>query len=568
MSTTINLPRDTTLRELVALHKANLLAGGNTTAIDLCYNGLVKGCTSAAQVDALFVEWWNSQWEEGTTTRNALLARWFGTVLDDDRVYGVKLPLFATSNSPTGEKIYDNANLVCVPSTEATAGRDDYAHLPQFWCLEVSMERNSDGTHTIYAVEHIDDLSVVRSGEHLCQVLQKNTYTREWLEGGYHYYAQRCHPATGYKSWAQGSSKTGVRYPYIANPKYYAGKDANNVITCGTGLAPVNYTSHTGGVSAWRSRGSHYSGAAGNLLKWQLAMMWVKYAKKGNSGTIEGCSNYNYQYRAAVAETGVKRIILTAAQAANLFVGSNVEVGDYDGEHTDRGDSHNYSDGRNILITAIEDVTIDNTDYKAVYVDAASTFDTTVNVTMISTLPYYSGWNDTVQGNDGSRYSATSGKEPGLIQKTEFMNGSYIIISDELWKWGKDSNDNFTFDCYTCHDQSKVASSITADYTKQEDLTLVFPDAVSGTWWYVEDVAIAADKGVLWPKKVSTSAGSGTGCKAGFYVKTEADALRAAWCCCYLSSTGNAGLPARASSSSVASAHWYGSIGCPSGISG
>ena len=39
------------------------------------------------------------------------------------------------------------------------------------------------------------------------------------------------------------------------------------------------------------------------------------------------------------------------------------------------------------------------------------------------------------------------------------------------------SDGNYTLDLYTCHDQSKVTTgSITADYTKQEDLTLTFAD--------------------------------------------------------------------------------------------
>ena len=42
-------------------------------------------------------------------------------------------------------------------------------------------------------------------------------------------------------------------------------------------------------------------------------------------------------------------------------------------------------------------------------------------------------------------------------------------------QWGKDADGNYTLDLYTCHDQSKVTTgSITADYTKQEDLTLTF----------------------------------------------------------------------------------------------
>ena len=53
-------------------------------------------------------------------------------------------------------------------------------------------------------------------------------------------------------------------------------------------------------------------------------------------------------------------------------------------------------------------------------------------------------------------------KEPGLLQKIEFMNGAYLIVSDELWQWSTDDNGDYNFECHTCHDQSKVASSITA----------------------------------------------------------------------------------------------------------
>ena len=126
-------------------------------------------------------------------------------------------------------------------------------------------------------------------------------------------------------------------------------------------------------------------------------------------------------------------------------------------------------------------------------------------------------------------------KEPGLIQRTEFQIGAYLIISDELWQWGTDADGNYTFDCYTCHDQSKVnGSSITSDYTKQEDLTLVFPAGSSSGWQYIEDTAVAEDKAVLWPDTVSTVAGSGTGCKAGFYVGLATSGVRAAWACCAL----------------------------------
>lgn len=174
MAETVNLPRDSTLRELVAVQKASIIASGNAAAIDRLYGSLVRAAKSVEEVNTLFVDWWNICWKEGVTTRNELCGRWFGTVLDDNRVHGTKEPLFATSQSAIGEATDDSVGLVCTPSTEAAANRDDFAKLPQFWALEVAAEKNADGTHTIYAVEFIDSYDDVRRSKHLCWVLQKN----------------------------------------------------------------------------------------------------------------------------------------------------------------------------------------------------------------------------------------------------------------------------------------------------------------------------------------------------------------------------------------------------------
>lgn len=549
------------LTELVAVQKAAVLAGSNMAAIDHLYGELVRSATSVKEVDALFVEWWKANWREGETTRNELLERWFGAVLDDERIHGVKFPLFATSQTAIGELTDDSVGLVCTPSTEANANRDDFAHLPQFWCLEVSAEKAADGSHTIYAVEHIDSYGEIRSGKHLCWVLQKNTFTKEWDEGGYRHFQMRCHPALGFDTWPQGTDRKGVVHAYIANPKYYAGLDSTGKITCGTGLCPVNYSSHTECVTKWRNRGTQYSGASGNLLKWQLAMIWLKYARKGNSGIISGCAYYYYGFQAAVSENGVERIILTAEQAANFLVGSTVNIG------TSRDGNQVAS---MIRITSIVDVEINGTAYKAVNLNnGGMAFNTVAGTTWISSMPYYSGWNDTVKGFDGSRYSPTTGKEPGLIQKTEFQNGAYLIVSDELWKWGKDGAGNFIFDCYTCHDQSKVTKdgTISADYDLQHDLRLTFPAETTSAWRYIEDIAIGKDRAVLWPAGVSTAAGGGTGCQAGFYVGVAADGVRAAWCCGHLHHGGLAGLPARTSDLAVTYSAWHGCAGSP-GLAG
>lgn len=82
-------------------------------------------------------------------------------------------------------------------------------------------------------------------------------------------------------------------------------------------------------------------------------------------------------------------------------------------------------------------------------------------------------------------------------------------------------------------------------------------------WQYIEDTAISNDPAVLWPAAASTRAGSGTGVKAGFFVKPAAFGVRAAWRCCTLYDGGNASLAAAYSSYWVGSAHWNGGAGVP-----
>ena len=60
MAETVNLPRDSTLRELVAVQKASIIASGNAAAIDRLYGSLVRAAKSVEEVNILFVDWWNA----------------------------------------------------------------------------------------------------------------------------------------------------------------------------------------------------------------------------------------------------------------------------------------------------------------------------------------------------------------------------------------------------------------------------------------------------------------------------------------------------------------------------
>lgn len=545
--------------------------------IDAVYNSLVKKAESVDEVNQLFKDWWNANWEEGSSTYNDMLERWFGKVLDDDKVYGVKLPLFETSTSPQGEYIEDSVGLTITNSTDEEVGQNDFAKTPQFWCVEVAAEKNADGSHTIYACEYIDDINVVRNGgpdneKHLVWVLQKNTYIHEYEKSGYSYIKIQCHPAENFVQWPQGTDRAGHTYSYIANPKYAAGIDDEGNIGCRTGLKPTCYMSMNQTIQAWRTRGPQYSGSSACFYKWAYIMYALLTAKKGED---VGCNNYNYQYAAAVSESGVSRIILTADQANNLYVGSNVIIGNTEG-NKDRGQAAMYSLVKLRKISSIEEVSIeeDASSYKAVYIDVPdeTTFDTTVGTTYISTMPYYSGWTDTVKGTIGTKYNTNLNRQPFLLQKVELMNGAYNYASDELDQWSQQDDTHYLYDFYLCEDQTKVSTNgtITDDYIKKENATLTIDTTVyttNSSWYYIEDNLTDNNFEMLTPKKFSSSAGSGTGTRDAFYLKYETSEVRMPIVWAFLVYSGKAGLSCRASNVSPSWAIWPHVGGSP-GLSG
>lgn len=555
----------------------NAAIQGANDKIDAVYNSLVKKAESVDEVNQLFKDWWNANWEEGSSTYNDMLERWFGKVLDDDKVYGVKLPLFETSTSPQGEYIEDSVGLTITNSTDDQSGQNDFAKTPQFWCIEVAAEKNADGSHTIYACEFIDDINVVRNGgpdngKHLVWVLQKNTYVREYEESGYSYIKIQCHPAAGFVQWPQGTDRTGHTYSYIANPKYAAGIDDEGNIGCRTGLKPTCYMSMNQTIQAWRARGPQYSGSSACFYKWAYIMYALLTAKKGED---VGCNNYNYQYAAAVSENGVSRIILTADQANNLYVGSNVIIGNTEGDN-DRGQAAMYSLVKLRKISSIEEVTIeeDTSSYKAVYIDVpeGTTFDTTAGTTYISTMPFYSGWTDTVKGTIGTKYNTNLNKQPFLLQKVELMNGAYNYASDELDQWSQQDDTHYLYNFYLCEDQTKVSTNgtITDDYIKKENATLTIDTAVyttNNSWYYIGDNLADNNFKILSPKKFSTSAGSGTGTRDAFFLSYAASGVRIPNVWANLQGGGIAGLSCRGSNRSPSWSAWHSAGGCP-GLSG
>ena len=236
-------------------------------------------------------------------------------------------------------------------------------------------------------------------------------------------------------------------------------------------------------ITNYQTKGAGYWGA--DVDKWTFVyiMTLIKYANKSSQNVFAGCADYSYQYTAADKTlTGVNYFPLTDAQAANIIVGSCVEIGysqlntSTGALSTDRGSTTMHAYGNCIKVTkkeASETVGITN-----VFVDVNTTFDTadvdvstttypsTYAPVYISTMPWWSGSTDAVIGkHDGSIVSNSNSKYPFRIMGIECMIGAWGVISNCVMN----INSDYSTDFYVAGRgvaRSVNTTTITSTYTK------------------------------------------------------------------------------------------------------
>lgn len=498
---------------------------------------------------------------------DTIVRRWF-TLVWDDSTYGTKLYKFATSATPDGELIQASAELGATkPGTNATEAVDPYFQRGAFWAVEVAyeIENKEPVVKAVAGVNGVDRETLLSGKFGMVGVAQKTGWVCDTADDNYYYHYYRDAPAyfladaNAYKPLPEGVAVDGSLRPFVIHAKYMAGRGADGKLTSASGLAVVNFISMDGQRAEWKKRGADYCGICGCDLAFRMRMFWAKYGKKGNSGTLEGCSGYNYQYKAAVSETGVTRVIMTAAQADSYLVSSTVSVGDVGtGTSTDRGAASMRAKADKVRILSIEDVTVDGAAYKALNLDTATPFDTEKDKTIVSTMPWHSGSCDNVKGADGSPTSCTSGKEPFIIQLLECQPGSYAISADQLTE--QVLNDTaYTHRLVFFRQAAQIATSITANAVRSP-IVLTMPTTQTGQWMYEKDVEIDAD-GNMYPVDAGSGASSTNGCRAAVYVPTAGSRVNAWWAWNTLNDRGNCGLSGGNANNWTGNANWNGLCG-------
>ena len=385
------------------------------------------------------------------------------------------------STLSTGTKVGDNAGMTCTPSTNTVAGQDDYALLPLFAVIDCNWELGSGGKRIITAIDGITSANpfVRNDPTRPVGVLQMAPWMKyEEDDTSYTYWMSDQEGKEGFYPIPEAVDLDGTVHSWVVHAKYGLGDDLSSISGVPIRVWDISHNSQRTMIPQKFGANSYYCGKCSCDDAWMKLHVYIKYASLTLDDIMNGCcSYYNGNVHPAVAETGVKRVIVTTAQGNGLLVGSTMCLG----SSSYGGKSTQCSVVDRAKITSIEDVTIDGTAYKAVYLDVANTFNTTVDQ-FWSTMQWYTGSTDAVLGNDGSPYNSKSSKEPYKLQGIEQSYGCYEIIADTIFTYASlDGANVLTYN--VCRNATQFATSVTSNYKKA---SYVMPCPASAGWNYIK----------------------------------------------------------------------------------
>lgn len=478
------------------------------------------------------------------------------------KVYTTRIYKYDTSTSPTGVKLNDNEGLVRKPSTNTVIGQDDYREIGVFMHFPCNFTVDNKGFNHVTALQGQPDFrktGKVDVGEVTMSAWVGITDNPEYVD--YHY-SDSPNEALDLRPMGESINPDGTISPFMIHGKYGAG-DIDGVPYSSAGLILANGSqkggkpvSHTGLIAYMRKKGSMYVGTTNWDLFYKQLMMIILYATTNSRSVMAGCNSYSMQEMAAVAETGVTRVILPKAKANNYIVGSYVSVGDI-GSNTNKDRYYAYMHNLAYDVKILKIEPVDDTN-SAIYLDTEP-FNTTLT-TCISTMPWRTGSTDSVLGSDGSPFSNTDNKNPFKIQGIETGYGAYEVLSNVFMDIVTDEDGTPKRDVYICMDASLLTTDMNVAKTRYKKVAAQVA-YTAASWKYISKCFVDPALGIMVPTE--TKAGSTTGFCNGLYTDSGTSGQREWLSLGTLSDGAICGLWLLAADYGVGSASW----GIVSGVS-
>lgn len=473
--------------------------------------------------------------------------------------YGVEWDLFATNNSSSCTKLYDNVGLSITPGTDSVAEVNNYPKI--FESIDCNYI-NINGEDIITSLKGMSNY-----GETLSEIqnvtIDGVTYTPD--VGTIHFsryekyginssgkfeYSMSWIPKEDYNLIDLGKDKNGNFKPYFIIAKCVAGYDSNGKIRSAFGLDPscqLNGTttgtedvshpmSYTACINAFHARGDYYSAALMSEYGFIMRDFWLKFATRNTQSIMAGNTSNDYQYAVAIAETGVHRVVLTNAQAANIDLLSCVSVGDR-GTATNNDRINKYLHNICKCARVIAKETVD-TDHTALILDHAN-FNTT-STTYVSTMHERSGYSKFVRGRYGSPINNTNGKHGMVFNGIELAVGGYEVAGNAIL----DIVDNTgKREVYVTNNATKLSGTVSTIKSTYNKSSLSIQPTSLNAWNYITRYDYDLANGLMVPTEAGQSgSGTSTGFADGLYVDNAASGQRECLWLGYLHNFGYAGL--------------------------
>ena len=420
--------------------------------------------------------------------------------------YGIRIPKTAETDCI---KLGANADIpVPTTSTIASPGNDPYiSEGGPFRYLVSNCGVDENGVPFCTGIKGDDHFTFKPAKDQVVSAIpifwikieEYETYIDLWISDTWH---------PGYKVFVGSVLPDGSLRPYIPIARYGMTTNSEGNARSVSGAKCTTLTvSHNSLITQCKTATTGYSGKTSMDELYVKIMFLMKYATKSSQKYFTQCSGYAYQYLLSVAETGVKRVILTNAQADTLLVNSGMQLGTNTtgADNTDRNNTLARDIFYDEQITRIESY---DDGHKAVYFDnVTGTFDTTTSC-LLSTSHWWTGSCDDVYG-DGSPTNCTGWKEPFVIQGVEIGYGFYEILGNEIFA----NKDGLGWDLYVNYDSRNETTGVNDSY-KQIDLNLanegygLYPYIDCGCSFQAQSTGGSISTGMcdyMWVDKIETT---------------------------------------------------------------
>ena len=344
------------------------------------------------------------------------------------KVFAVRFKKYENDTSALGEYYLDSVGLTCNPSTDTVEGQDDFLNQSPFQWEHCNYVRDDDSVARVTALKGRNGYK--EEGAVDVGSIMPTFWWKQEIGETYNtiYLSDSPHAELGLVPWYEAVKADGSVLPYYIGSAFPSVNAIDGKLRSQPNLPPAYDQSHNGNCTEYQKKGAGYNGGGSETNLFALIMCAIKYRTMNVDYFSKGCTQFNTQVKCAVAETGVKRVLLSSKH--NFYKGCCVSVGvaRKSDNSTDRGEREMHSKANRVRVESIEEVTVSGTKYYALNLETDTAFDTDTN-TYVSSMPCFAGETESVIGkHDGAYLSNTDGLHTMRICGREFLWGQGCIF--------------------------------------------------------------------------------------------------------------------------------------------